>query len=242
MGWFKATTNGFDNYRPRIATRLILCGHYHDSPSENGIWHVLPGKTSCINVGQPETAFHYANLDFKYAAPVPSRPSKIIVPFCRLQTGFWTTAGGSKAWRNGENFLSVISARFRPANHRAAPITSFAKSKRGVIQGRMVLMSRFSESLGLPTDGQTTRSPPMKNCRNLTTRWKNPRARRLRLGFGRSRRTGRLQTDGWPSAPCFDGSPPGGICLRHHAHLAPWRQSSFRAASGDGRTLLKTRL
>jgi hypothetical protein len=79
MGWFKTTTNGFEIYRPRIATRLILCGHYHDSPSENGIWHVLPGKTSCVNVGQPEMAFPYANLDFKYAAPVPSQPSKIIV-------------------------------------------------------------------------------------------------------------------------------------------------------------------
>jgi hypothetical protein len=24
---------------------------------ENGIWHVLPGKTTCVNVGQPETAY-----------------------------------------------------------------------------------------------------------------------------------------------------------------------------------------
>jgi Icc-related predicted phosphoesterase len=58
---------------------VILCGHYHDSHLENSICHVLPGKTTCVNVGQPETAFHYANLDFKYAASVPSHPSKIIV-------------------------------------------------------------------------------------------------------------------------------------------------------------------
>jgi Icc-related predicted phosphoesterase len=56
-----------------------LCGHDHDSPLENGTWHALLAKTTFVNAGQSETAFHYAILDFELAAPVPSPPSKIMV-------------------------------------------------------------------------------------------------------------------------------------------------------------------
>jgi hypothetical protein len=55
-----------------------LCGHDHDSLLD-GTWHALLGKTTFVNVGQSETAFHYAILDFEFAAPVPSQPSKIMV-------------------------------------------------------------------------------------------------------------------------------------------------------------------
>jgi len=56
-----------------------LCGHDHESPWENGIWHALLEKTACVKVDQSETAIHYAILDLEFAAPVSSQASKIML-------------------------------------------------------------------------------------------------------------------------------------------------------------------
>ena len=70
-GW----TDAVERYSPK----LTLSGHDHHSPLANGAWHVLFEKTMCINVGQAETAFHYAVLDLEFEEAVPSQPSKAIV-------------------------------------------------------------------------------------------------------------------------------------------------------------------
>ena len=70
-GW----TDAVERYSPK----LVVCGHDHDTPLENGTWHAPLGSTTCINIGQAENDFHYAILDFEFESSVPSLPSKITV-------------------------------------------------------------------------------------------------------------------------------------------------------------------
>ena len=63
----------------RFAPRLVACGHDHSTPLKNGTWHTPLGKSTCLNVGQAETALHFAVLDFEFDRVAPSQPLKVLV-------------------------------------------------------------------------------------------------------------------------------------------------------------------
>jgi Icc-related predicted phosphoesterase len=68
-------TTAVEQYSPR----LVLFGHDHESPIENGKWHTRCGTTLCVNVGQGENDFHYGLIDFEFTGSASSLPSKIKV-------------------------------------------------------------------------------------------------------------------------------------------------------------------
>ena len=50
----------------RFGPLLVACGHDHDTPVENGMWHANLGQTVCVNAGQSESDFHYTLMDFDF--------------------------------------------------------------------------------------------------------------------------------------------------------------------------------
>lgn len=65
-------TRAVEHYSPK----LVISGHDHDSPIENGRWHARYGTTLCVNVGQAEQHLNYALIDFQFtnaSSPLPSR-------------------------------------------------------------------------------------------------------------------------------------------------------------------------
>jgi len=63
----------------RFAPRLVISGHDHETPLENGTWHAKLESTTCINVGQTEEDFHYSVIDFTFPCNSPSLPSTITI-------------------------------------------------------------------------------------------------------------------------------------------------------------------
>jgi hypothetical protein len=63
----------------RYSPIVTVSGHDHETPFGSGLWHARLGGTKCINVGQAETALHYAVLDFEFENSTPCLPSETII-------------------------------------------------------------------------------------------------------------------------------------------------------------------
>jgi Icc-related predicted phosphoesterase len=68
-----AWTGAVERYSPRV----VVCGHDHNTPIRNRIWHAQLGDSLCVNVGQAEADFHYSLIDFKFEKELPCLPSQI---------------------------------------------------------------------------------------------------------------------------------------------------------------------
>jgi Icc-related predicted phosphoesterase len=78
-------TTAVEQYSPRV----VIFGHDHESPIENGKWHTRCGTTLCINVGQAGKEFHYSLIDFEFTGSASSMPSKIRIRAFPWEEEIW---------------------------------------------------------------------------------------------------------------------------------------------------------